>query len=144
MTIIEYNKFPAVQPDGTSMKVTIASGPVIIRNGKVLLDKHEDPFWKFPGGRLRDDNAPQVNAVREAREEVGLDVTLTSEPFVISFEREKDGVKEFVILIHYLATAVGEVVPGNDVTEWAWHDIENLPADCAPNVVLAIKHFQTK
>jgi len=34
-------------------KLIIASGPVIIENGKVLLNKHgDDKFWKFLGGKV--------------------------------------------------------------------------------------------
>ena len=37
------------------IKIIIASGPVIVENGKVLLNKHgEDGFWKFCGGRVED------------------------------------------------------------------------------------------
>jgi hypothetical protein len=37
-------------------KVIIASGPVIVKDGKVLLDiSGDDKFWKFCGGQIRDD-----------------------------------------------------------------------------------------
>lgn len=123
-------------PDGSRIrKMTIASGPVILKDGKVLLDKHGgDGLWKFPGGKLRDDESPRQTAVREAKEELGIDVTLVGDPLFFLFEHEHEGVPEIVVLIHYLATYTGEIVPGRDVEVWDWHDIKNLPTDCAPNI----------
>ncbi|MFW0837710.1 MAG: NUDIX hydrolase [Candidatus Komeilibacteria bacterium] len=35
-------------------KIIVASGPVIIENGEVLLNKHgDDKFWKFLGGKVQ-------------------------------------------------------------------------------------------
>ena len=138
----EFKNFPGVTPDGNPIQLTIAAGPVIIEDNKVLLDKHgDDGFWKFPGGRLRDDNSPQENAIMEAKEELGIDVELKGEPFVLIFEKDDEGVKEYVVLIHYLATRQGEINPGSDIKEWKWIDINNLPQDCAPNIALVVQHF---
>lgn len=140
--MVEFKGHLGADTEGRSVKVTIASGPIIIEDGKVLLDKHgEDGFWKFPGGRLRDAESMHQTAMREAKEELGIDVELVRGPFVVAFEREDGGVKEHVILIHYLALRRGDITPGRDVTEWGWHDINNLPDDCAPNVKLAVDYF---
>jgi ADP-ribose pyrophosphatase YjhB (NUDIX family) len=65
----------------------IASGPVIIqkRDGvqKTLLVKHGDKpvhelKWKFPGGKLIEGMDFEANAVLEAKQEVGVAVTLHS------------------------------------------------------------------
>ena len=55
-------------------KIIIASGPVIVENGKVLLNKHgEDVFWKFCGGKVEDYNTNLAdNARREVKEEMGI------------------------------------------------------------------------
>ena len=52
-------------------KIIIASGPVIVENNKVLLDKHGDTtFWKFCGGRVEDFNTDLIdNAKRRVKEE---------------------------------------------------------------------------
>ena len=34
------------------MSVIIVSGPVIVKNKKILLVKHGDNFWKFCGGKV--------------------------------------------------------------------------------------------
>lgn len=131
-----------VNKDNSPVKITIASGPVIIHENKVLLDKHDDPFWKFPGGSVQDDESFHVTAIREAKEELGLVVKLSDDPFIVAFDREYKGLKEYVVLIHYLAS-IGDmnVTPGKDVTAWEWFDVNNLPQDVAPNVKSVVEHF---
>ncbi len=132
----EFKRYPGIDADGKPVQITMASGPVIIRDGKVLLDKHgDDTFWKFPGGRVRDTESLQDTAKREAAEEVGLtDLELQGEPVVLTFERIRDGVREVVTLYHYKATTKMEPVKQRDVRELAWHPIDALPTDCAPNI----------
>lgn len=117
----------------------IASGPVIIENGKVLLNKHgKDNFWKFPGGEVENFNKPlEATAKREVKEEmgIGIEILFPLRPMMI----KKDG--KVVILIHWLAKRVGEIKPGKDIREWAWLDMKKLPRDVAPNVKEIVKDF---
>ncbi|PIS05124.1 MAG: hypothetical protein COT81_02775 [Candidatus Buchananbacteria bacterium CG10_big_fil_rev_8_21_14_0_10_42_9] len=135
----EFKHFDAVSHDGDSVKVTIVSGPVILDDSKILLDKHSgDGLWKFPGGKLIDDNSPRDNAIREVHEELGIDIEIQSEPYVVAFTRDYEGVTEYIILIHYLADYSGQIQPAPEIEEWGWHDVDNLPDDCAPNIKLAV------
>jgi len=87
-------------------KIIIASGPVIVENNKVLLNKDaKDSFWKFCGGRVEDyESDLKETAKREVKEEMGLDIEiLNNEPYIIYTEKEKDNEKISVILIHFLA-----------------------------------------
>jgi 8-oxo-dGTP diphosphatase len=137
--MIEFKKFPASTPDGQPASITVASGPVIIEDGKVLLDQHDDiDMWKFPGGRIHDTESLQETAKREVKAELGIEITITSEPFVVCFQRDN----EYVVLVHYLATRQGDITPGRDVTSWNWHDIDHLPEGCAPNIKQAVEHFR--
>jgi len=125
--------------------IIIASGPVIIENNKVLLDKDEkDDFWKFCGGRINEeDNNLKETAKRRVREEMGIDVEiLNDEPYFFYTEKEKDGNKISVILVHFLAKRVGEINPGEGIKEWRWIGINDLDKEnLAPNVKPVIKHF---
>lgn len=142
--MVEFKRYPGIDVDGKAVLITVASGPVIVREGKVLLDMHgDDPFWKFPGGRVRDDESLQATAKREAAEEVGLtDLELHGQPVVLTFERDRDGTREIVTLYHYWATTKMEPVKQRDVRELAWHEIDALPANCAPNIQPVMRAFQ--
>lgn len=131
---------------GEAIKVTIASGPVIIEKDKVLLDKHgEDSFWKFPGGAQKEGVSIQKNAKSVVKAELGIEVVLEGKPFILAFTQKSEGIIEYFILIHYRARRLTEkITPGKHVREWGWHDIGNLPFDCAPNIRPVVKHFTQK
>ena len=57
-----------------NMSVQIA----IIKDGKILLQQREDfETWALPGGAIEAGETPAQAAVREAREETGLNVEIT-------------------------------------------------------------------
>lgn len=143
--MVEFKHLPSVNQNNEPTLITIASGPVIIKDGKVLVDKHGDEFWKFPGGRVDSNQSFEAVAKLRVKEELNLDVELVGEPYIVNFVREKDGLQEMVILIHYLGKIIsGQPQPQGEVTEFAWLDINNLPADCAPNVRLAVAYFKSR
>ena len=150
--MIEYNHYPAIDANDNLTFITIASGPVIIKDNKVLLVKEgEDKFWKFPGGRLRDDNSMVQNAIREVKEELNLEIEVISDPYVITIEREyqvnDDGqkYKEYLILVHYLAVIKsGDIKLGENVKEYNWFLIDSLPEDCAQNIAISVNHFKNQ
>lgn len=125
-------------------KIIIASGPVIVENGKVLLNKHGDTaFWKFCGGRVEDYETDLIeNARREVKEEMGIGIKILSdEPFIAFTRKETPAGKIDILLVHFLAAREGEIKPGADIREWVWHDLEKLPPDLGPNILPALKHF---
>lgn len=124
-------------------KIIIASGPVIVEDGKVLLNKHGDSFWKFCGGRAEDFEINLIEtAKREVKEEMGIEIEITDKkPFIVHATKNTPEGEVDVILVHFLAKRTGEIVPGTEIDEWAWHDLEKLPPDLAPNIIPALKHF---
>jgi len=126
-------------------KIIIASGPVIVENNRVLLNKHgDDEFWKFCGGRVEEGETNlKEAAIREVKEEMGLDIEiLNNNPYFFYTEKEKEGENLSVNLVHFLAKRIGEVVPGKDIKEWRWIDIQDLDKeDLAPNIKPVLKYF---
>ncbi len=121
----------------------IASGPVIIENNRVLLNKEQKPTgltpWFFPGGKVENFDLPlEDTCMREAREEMGIEIEIIK-PLKTTLQKMPDGT--VTILVHFLAKRIGEIKPGKDIIEWKWHDIHNLPKDCAPNVYEVIKNY---
>lgn len=121
-------------------KIIIASGPVIVENNKVLLDKQgADDFWKFCGGKIREDETLIETAIRRSKEELGIDLEITNKtPFITYTTKEGSD----VILAHFLAKKIGEINPGEEVHEWSWFDLDNLPKNLAPNIIPVLKHFK--
>jgi len=135
-TLIEYNHMS---------KIIIASGPVIVENNKVLLNKHgDDGFWKFCGGKVEENetNLKEV-AQREVKEEMGIDIEiLNNSPYFFYTEKDIDGKKASLIIAHFLAKRIGEIISGEDIKEWRWIDIDGLDKEIlAPNIKPALKYF---
>lgn len=126
-------------------KIIIASGPVIVEAGKVLLDEHGDSdYWKFCGGTVNDFTSDLIeNAKREAREEVGIEIEILDEtPFIYYTTKLKDHGNVDFIVVHFLAKRIGEITPGEDIREWAWIPLTELTQHkLAPSILPALKHF---
>jgi ADP-ribose pyrophosphatase YjhB (NUDIX family) len=130
----------------TPPKIISVAGPVIIENGRVLLIKSKgkdgaESNWKFPGGKKDESDADfEVTCKREAKEELWIELDIKE---LLKEMTIKDKNKE-ILLIHYLADRKGEVTPQNEVSKWDWHDINNLPKDCEPNVYEVIEEYKEK
>ena len=123
-------------------KIVIASGPVIVENSKVLLNiSGKDNFWKFCGGKVKESENLKEAASRRAKEEMDIDIKITNDtPYLLYLP--KPGEEQIdVILVHYLAERIGEIKPGDDIREWAWHDLNKLPDDLGPNIIPTLTHF---
>jgi len=61
------------------MKEHHSAGAVVIADGRVLILRRSDrEEWVFPKGHLEPGERPEDAAVREVREETGLEVTLSA------------------------------------------------------------------
>lgn len=124
----------------------IAAGPVIIENGRVLLNREkksdgtESEWWMFPGGGAEDfDISLEEVCRREAKEEMGIDIEIIKPLRTLMIKRpDKDGL---AILVHYLAKRTSDIKPGLETVEWGWFPLDELPAKAAPNVVEIIKNL---
>ncbi len=58
-------------------KDIIASGPVIIEDGKLLVDKDDkDDFYKIPGGRIEGIESLEETCCRETKEEINAEIEI--------------------------------------------------------------------
>ena len=132
----------------------IASGPVIIEEKegieKTLLVKHGDKpvpelKWKFPGGKVIKDSTLEGNAVREAIEEIGREVTLIRplKPIILWNEVPDSSVDvpQATVLIHYLAKLTGEPTQGAEILAMQWFALDALPEDSSPNIAPVIEDY---
>ncbi len=110
----------------TYLDPKLAVAIVIERQGRFLLGKRgegtrEAGKWSLPAGFVDRGEVVEAAAVREAREEIGLDVTLGPLLGLLSNEGES------VVLAIYAATTDGDPVAGDDLAEIGWFAPDNLP-----------------
>lgn len=57
------------------------AGSLIVENGKILLlYRKGEKHWEVPGGKVEEDESPTEAAIREAEEEIGVEISL-QKPF---------------------------------------------------------------
>lgn len=135
-----------------NQNITIASGPVIIEEGKILVNRHGETkeaqsIWKFAGGRVSDndltdtENVLENACIRKAKEEMGIEIEILA-PLKPMLVQRPDAPGLSAVLIHYLAKRKGEINPSPKIVEWRWFNIDKLPKNCAPNIKPVIKSYK--
>jgi ADP-ribose pyrophosphatase YjhB (NUDIX family) len=104
------------------------AGALVVRNGKVLLVRRRvEPFlgyWDIPGGFCEADEHPALAAIRETREETGLEIELTG--LLGLWMDEYEG--RDTLTVHYLARPLGrQLRPDDDADGAAWFAPSALP-----------------
>ena len=98
--------------------------------GIILIKRKNPPFgWALPGGFVDYGESLEDAAIREAREETSLDITLTSQFHTYS-DPQRDPRKHTISTV-YLATADGTPVAADDAQEIGIFTKENLPLPLA-------------
>lgn len=106
-----------------------AAGVAIIKAGQVLLARRGIEPHKgeldIIGGYLRDGELPLDGALREVKEETGLDVQIV-DLLGMYVDEYLDG--GYILAIHYVAEMIdGDPVAHDDVAALEWYDINTIP-----------------
>ena len=123
---------------GEKKKVGVGFGVMVLRGSKILLGKrHEDPekassllngagTWTMPGGKLDFGETFEEGAKREALEETGLSLGNVE---VVCVSNDMVETAHFVTIGLISENVVGkpEVMEPDEITEWQWFDMDNLP-----------------
>lgn len=84
------------------MKKIIASGPVIIENGKLLVIKEgEDDFYKIPGGRVEGKESFEETCLREFNEETGLQCRIIRKLSTKKLDKNPQTGEKMIIELHH-------------------------------------------
>lgn len=99
-------------------------------DGIVLIQRRNPPpGWALPGGFVDYGETVEAAAVREAKEETGLDVVLT-ELFYVYSDPQRDP-RHHTIGIVFIGTATGQPVGGDDAADARVFTKQSLPTPLA-------------
>lgn len=130
-------------------KYIVASGPVIIEDGKLLVAKdNKDPFYKLPGGTVKEGESLEEACIRETKEEINgeVEIMIPLRPNIL-YENPKTKEKMTIVLINYLARLknkedIKPMPPTQDIKWVLIEDIKKGEGNVAPNVkALVEKEF---
>ena len=110
-----------------------AAGAIIVENNQILLVKRAHPpkvgWWCIPAGFMEWGEHPSATAVREVKEETGLEVELTS---LFEIYTGSDDPRTNAVLILYLANVIGgKMEAADDALDVRFFSFDNLPEKIA-------------
>lgn len=132
----------------------VGVGVMILKEGKVLLgrrnddakkassDLHGEGTWTMPGGKLDFKETVNDGAVREVLEETGIKMD-KEKMQVISVADEIVPDNHYVTIGFLCEDFEGEpkVMEPEEIVEWKWYDIINLPERVFPPSAKMIKAY---
>lgn len=123
-------------------KIDFVVETFVVHKGKVLLRLHDKfNLWLSVGGHVELDEDPNQAAVREVKEEVGLDVMLYNANQLFNYSDEKDKqlippvglsrhfvspTHEHVCHIYFATSKTDNVIPEKPTDQWKWVSAEEV------------------
>ena len=96
----------------------------------LLIQRKNDPYkdsWAFPGGFINIDESAEEAAIRELKEETGLEISNIEQ--LKAYSNPDRDPRERVITIAFIAESkIKDVKGGDDAKEARWFDISQLPS----------------
>ena len=111
-------------------KRSLAADSIITEKGKIILVKRDiDPFkgeWCIPGGHVQYEETVEEAAIRESKEETGLEIEL--DEILGVYSKPGRDPRGNVVTITFKAHSVGgNLKASTDAAEAKWFDLDNLP-----------------
>lgn len=126
------------------------------RNGDsidvLLIKRKNEPYkacWAFPGGFINIDESAEEAAIRELREETGLEVDKIEQ--LKAYSNPERDPRERIITIAFIAESdIKDVKGSDDAQEAKWFSIDELPPlafdheDILKDAIKRIRNNETK
>lgn len=88
--------------------------------------KHGTGTWGPPGGHLEFEETPEACAIRETREEAGIEL---DNPTYLGITNDCFDGKHYVsIFIRATSEGTPKVLEPDKMVEWSWFSLDNLPS----------------
>ena len=119
----------------------------IMYNDEVLMFKRSETkkkfpgFWSIPGGHIDEGEDPLVAAIREVKEETGIDVTPNNLTLKVVAMHHHIDRKEMYVVFAFVATINQRVTPKENVEEGSAHWVKKLEMLQKENVFEPAKHY---
>jgi 8-oxo-dGTP diphosphatase len=109
------------------------AGALVVQDGRVLLGRRAvEPArgaWDIPGGFVEPWELPGDAAVREVREETGLEVRLAGLLIIVI---DTYAGRDYTLNVYYVAEPIGGTLqPADDLAEVQWFAPDELPSQFA-------------
>lgn len=133
-------------------KIIIASGPVIIENGKILLSKDsKDDFYKLPGGTIKlGKESMEEGCIRKVKEEINGEIEILKplDPFVL-WENPTTKEPMIIVLANYLAKIKNKdgIKPLDDTLEIRWLSMQDIMKNkhkVSPNTKMTLEYLRKR
>ena len=95
----------------------------------LLIERGIEPYkgkWAFPGGFLKMDESCEEGALRELREETGLDNAYIKQFYTFS-DPDRDPRERVITVAYYALVKIQEVRGGDDAASAQWFDLDSIP-----------------
>jgi ADP-ribose pyrophosphatase YjhB (NUDIX family) len=95
----------------------------------LLVRESADGKWSMPGGWADVGLSPKEVAVKEVKEETGLDVNPVALMAVFDKRKHPHPPQPFYVykIVIYCEATSSDILKGFDVLDAAWHEVDNLP-----------------
>lgn len=141
----------------TTKKMGAGFGVMLLKNNQILLGRrHEDPekasslmhgegTWTMPGGKLHFGEELKEAALRELSEETSI-VARKEDLKVISLTNDIVPDAHFVTIGFLCEKFEGQAktMEPDEIVEWQWFDLKNLPKPIFPPSQKILKNFADK
>lgn len=132
-------------------KIDFVVETFVVHKDKVLLRLHDKfNIWLSVGGHVELDEDPNLAAVREVKEEVGLDIKLYKGNQIFSYSDDKDRqlippiglsrhfvnpTHEHICHIYFATSETDKVIPEKETDQWKWLNAAEVEAmDLKPDI----------